>query len=129
MRAELLDLLWEAAEPNVFISKECFINNLDGWELEPVENDGELILILLKRGPELHFQPFGKPIPRRVVHGVIQKVIDQNGYCLTKTPKEEIRQHRFNKIIGFRQVGEDEYDIHYRIDTLMRDRNENAPCL
>ena len=53
----------------------------------------------------------------------MQAIIDREGYVLTKTPKEEERQRRFNEAIGFEKIGEDEYDIHYRLD-----RMRSAPC-
>lgn len=125
----LKEAFWKKAEPFVYISREAFLRNFDGWEIEPIEHNGELIAITAVRGPEMHFQTTGKPIPRRIVHSVLQKIIDKHGYCLTKTPKEEARQHRFNRLIGFQQIGEDQYDIHYRVDTIMRDKNRSAECL
>lgn len=89
---------------------------LDGWEITPVENDGALVVVTLTKGPELHFQSFGRPIPRRIVRSIVQQIIDRHGYVTVKTPKIEPRQQRFNRAIGFRQVGEDEYDVHFRMD-------------
>lgn len=116
----LKDMLWEKAEPFLFITKEAFLINLDSWEIEAVEHEGELVAILVTKGPEMHFQGTGLPIPRKIVFGVLQKIIDQHGYALTKTPKDQTRQHRFNALIGWKAVGEDAYDIHYRIDALRR---------
>lgn len=120
--------LWRRAEPRLFITKEEFFRNLEGWTIEPIENDGEVIAITAVRGPEMHFETVGtgNPIPRRIVFSVLQKIIDQYGYALTKTPKEEIRQQRFNALIGWKAVGEDFYDIHYRIERLRGSHHERT---
>lgn len=117
---DLKEELWKRAEPFVFISREQFFAGLEGWTLEPWEYGGEVGLIVATKGPEMHFQTLetGKPIPRRVVYSVMQKIIDAHGYALTKTPKSDVRQHRFNALVGFKKIGEDEYDIHYRMDAL-----------
>lgn len=126
----LKDMLWAKAEPFLFITKEAFLGNLDGWEIKAVDHGGELIAILVTNGAEMHFQGTGRPIPRKIVFGVLQKIIDQHGYALTKTPKDQIRQHRFNTLIGWKAVGEDTYDIHYRIDALRGATQEGSgSCL
>ena len=120
MSDELKEILWRKAEPFLFISKEQFFTGLEGWTLEPWSYGGEVGVIVATKGPEMHFQTLetGKPIPRSVVYAVMQKIIDQHGYALTKTPKSDVRQHRFNRLIGFKQIGEDANDIHYRMDAL-----------
>lgn len=120
--------LWRKAELRLFITKEEFLRNLEGWDIEPIENDGEVIAITAVRGPEMHFETVGtgKPIPRRIVFEVLQKIIDKHGYALTKTPKEESRQQRFNALIGWKPVGEDLYDIHYRIERLRGSHHERT---
>lgn len=124
----VIDILWQRAESVLFISKEQFLASLDGWEIEPVEHDGVVLLITLTKGPELHFTSLdtGHPIPMGVVRAVVQKILDKHGHVIVKTPKLEGRQQRFNKAIGFVQIGEDEYDIHYRLDQFGRHRS--APC-
>lgn len=130
MRSEIVDRLWAVAEPNVFISKECFVNNLDGWEIEPVHIEGELAFATLTNGAAFHFQSFGtgKRISLSMIRDFLEKIIAVHGYATTKTPKEDARQHRFNLRFGFVVIGEDEYDIHYRIEQPMRHKNGNAKC-
>lgn len=117
---DLKEALWKKAEPVVFVTREQFLKGLEGWAIEPVEYGGEIGAVVISKGPEMHFQIIGSgnPIPRRIVHAVMQKIIDQHGFALTRTPKEDARQHRFNALIGFKAVGEDAYDIHYRMDAL-----------
>lgn len=131
MRRDILDRLWAVAEPTVFISKEAFVNNLDGWDITPITIDEELAFVFLVKGNALHFHTMGTghKMTMKIIRLIFQPIIDKYGFVTTRTPKEETRQHRFNAVMGWKAVGEDEYDIHYRIDSLMRDRNRNAPCL
>jgi len=109
---------WRKAEPKLFITRAQYFQQLEGWDIETVEFGGAIGAITITKGPEMHFVTLdtGKPIPRRVVGAVLQKIIDRHGYSLTKTPKDDHRQHRFNRLIGYFPVGEDLYDIHYRIE-------------
>lgn len=121
-RKQLVDRLWEKAEPMAFIPKKDFVKALKNWDIRPIVEDGVLIAIVGEDGPHMHFETTGsgKPIPRRVVIDILQRIIDRHGYAVTKTPKEEERQHRFNRLIGFEVTGEDEYDVHYKITQVRR---------
>lgn len=115
-RADLIEHIWKKAEPTVFFEKDIFVRAYDGWHIYPVVDKGLLLAIVAEKGPEFHFQAMGTSIPRRIVVSVLQGLIDRHGFAVTKTPKEENRQHRFNRLVGFEVTGEDEYDVYYRID-------------
>jgi hypothetical protein len=118
--ATLEDRLWEKAEPVLYITKEEFLKSLEGSYIEPIEIDGELAFATLQKGPLFHFHSFGtkRQISLKMIRAFLQKIIDQYGYAETRTPKDDERQHRFNTILGFKQVGEDEFDTHFRIERL-----------
>lgn len=120
MTPEIADLLWKDASEILFISKDEFLRGLEGWEVEPVEFEGKPAFAVLTKGPEFHFQSFGtgQPISMKMIRERLQKIIDAHGYALTRTPKIDVRQHVFNLAFGFTLVGQDEYDRHYRIETL-----------
>lgn len=121
MGSAVRDLLWAKARGNLFVTKEAFLASLDGWQIETWDEGGQMALVTLKKGPEFHFISTGVvAIPRRLVRQVLQSQFDQHGYVITRTPKHEARQHRFNRIIGFVKTGEDEFDIHYRMDSIRR---------
>lgn len=117
-RTDLIELLWKKAEPMFFAAKDDFIRGLINWEIYPIIEGGQIVVIVATRGPQMHFETMetGRQITRRIVRLVLEPLIAKFGYAVTKTPKEEIRQRRFNELIGFVVVGEDEYDIHYRIE-------------
>jgi hypothetical protein len=118
---ELTDLLWERAQTVLFISKEEYLQQLEGWDIRPVHDSrGEIGWITVQKGPEFHFQNVGptRLLPMRVIREFLQGVIDRHGYALTRTPLEDIRQQRFNRRFGFVEVGCDAFDIIFRIDRL-----------
>lgn len=121
----LTDLLWEKASTVLYVTKAQFLASLEGWTITPVEHAGELVVITVTKGPELHFQALGKPIPMAVVRSIVGTILEQHGHVVVRTPKTEPRQQRFNRAIGFVQTGEDDYDIHFRMD---RFRERSAPC-
>jgi hypothetical protein len=117
---ELSDLLWEKAEPVLFITKDEYLATLAEWVIKPVHLDGELAWITVQKGPEFHFQSVGKTrvMPLRLIREFLQGILSEHGFALTKTPIEDTRQQRFNERFGFHRVGQDQYDVHYRLDHL-----------
>lgn len=79
----------------------------------------------LINGPEIHFAKFdASPLTPRHVRRV-QQLVREYGYATTRVPKEDTRIQRFAERIGFRQVGEDQYDMHYRIEAF---RGKETTC-
>ena len=118
-RAECIALLFE--QTPFYDTLEKFTQSLDGWELDIVEADGEIAGVFVVRGPEFHFAKFSDmPATRAHLKKYPGLLIEQYGYAVTKTPKTDTRQQRFNERLGFYKTGEDEYDIHYKIDILRR---------
>lgn len=114
MNQAILDRLWKDAEPNFFGTREDFLKKWDGWFITTY-NDSFIALV---RGPEFHFHSFccNSPMPMKIIRSFLQNLIDLNGFAQTRTPHEDERQHRFNKLIGFKEVGRDEFDVIYRIE-------------
>lgn len=114
MRIE--DLIWEQVSQVLFVPREQYLEALATYTIEPVYRDGLLLGAVLRKGPELHFVTFkAGPIPRQVVREALAPQFETYGYVVTRTPKVDTRQHRFNRLVGFRPVGEDAYDIHYEL--------------
>ena len=116
----LTDILWGKASPSLFITKEAFVQNLAGWDIKPVMVDGVLAFITVQKGPDFHFQSLGTGhrITLRMIRDFLEPIIREHGFAATRTPKGDTRQRRFNERFGFKQVGEDVFDIHYRIEEL-----------
>ena len=116
---DLVGALWEHSP--LFVSREEFERTLDGWTLEPVHDAaGEVAVIFVVKGPEFHFCKLDETYQatREILRRYPGELIARHGYALTRTPKEDRRQRRFNERLGFYAVGEDEHDVHYRIDKL-----------
>ena len=103
---------------DVKISYLEFALSLEGWEVKPVFQDDKLIAILKFKGSEFHFHSFGKHSFTRyqMMSKVFIPLWEKYGYARTRTPKEDIRQQRFNERFGFRKIGENDNEIHYQID-------------
>jgi hypothetical protein len=117
---DLREALWAEAEPRLYISKEQFYEWLEGWSIKPIHIDGDLAFITLRKGCEFHFTVMCTKhrITMPIIRECLQPIIDDHGYADTKTPHCEERQHRFNRRLGWRETGRDEFDIHYRIEKL-----------
>lgn len=114
--ASLEDLIWEQASQYLFIPKEQYMAELAAYSLEPVTRDGRLLAVVMRREDELHFVTFkAGPLSREMVRSALEPQLREFGRVTTRTPKVETRQHRFNRVVGFRQVGEDEYDVLYEM--------------
>ena len=121
--SEVIDLLWAEIEPIAFITREHFERGLAAWDIETVEDDaGRLAFAAMTQGPEFHFASFntGKAISLAMIRERLAPIMDRFGYVTTRTPIEGAnRQHRFNKILGFKEIGQDEFFVTYRME---------APC-
>ena len=119
---EIIDALWKPIEPTVYITRDQFMRGLAEWDIHMVTINDHPSFITMTRGTEFHFTSLGTgaPITLAMIRGVLEPIIAAHGCVTTRTPKEGAdRQHRFNRILGFRVVGEDEFHTHYRLD---------APC-
>lgn len=105
---------------------EYFAESLDGWEIEDHYIGDDLAVITMRKGPEVHFfsAGLGKTLTWSRFRDFMQKVIDEEGYLCTKTPKSYVRQIRFNELVGFYKTGEDDFDFYYRIDKI----RGSKPC-
>jgi len=118
-RKQCLALLFEQSP--LYLTREQFDKTLDGWDFDIVEANGAISMVFVSKGPEFHFAKFDDtPASRGHLKKYPGSLIEKYGYAVTHTPKTDARQQRFNERLGFYKTGEDEYDIHYRIDSLRR---------
>lgn len=120
MTPQILDLLWEKSAPVLYISKEEYLAELNGWDITPVEIDGQLSFITVVKGPLFHFVSLGtkQRIRPSMIREFLGRIVSAHGYAETRTPVEDVRQQRFNLAYGFQEVGQDGFDIIYRIDRI-----------
>jgi hypothetical protein len=119
-RAEIIDLLWNIDEKVLYLSKTQYVDSLDGWRIAPHYEGGVMVGATITKGSEFHFATFGGQwkMTRADIRRYLRPLIDRYGYVTTKTPKEDTRQGRFNKILGFFVTGEDEFFTHYKLERL-----------
>lgn len=113
--ADIKDRVWAQVEPTVYVGRDEFF---EGWTIDGVEINGELVAAVLTRGPEIHYASLGtgRPLTLKMFRRHLQPIIDAHGYATTRTPKDDLRQARFNELIGFKAAAEDEFFVHYRIE-------------
>lgn len=128
-RNDLIAIMWRAVESSVFISRQDFVDGLDGWEIAAKEIDGEMIGATLTKGPEFHFVTFGpkKAFPRALMRECVQPIIDRYGFVRTRTPSDDTRQCRFNRAVGFTVESTDDYFTTFRMERLSL--HGRSPCL
>jgi hypothetical protein len=116
MRDQILNRLWNDDEPLLFITKEQYLESLESWDIVTY---GESFVALVK-GPSFHFHSFaqGDRLPLRVIKNFLQNLINEHGHAETRTPHEYEKQHRFNRLLGFKECGRDEFDVIYRIERI-----------
>ena len=116
-RNACIDLLYEQCP--LFITLEQFASTLDGWDIDPIfRADQSIGAVFISNGPEFHFAKFGSDIhaTREHLKKYPGELIKRFGYAITKTPKDDTRQIRFNERLGFYKSGETEYDIIFKIE-------------
>lgn len=123
---DIIGRLWQDCP--LFLSREEFAKTLDGWTIEPVEVDGRTIGVFLVKGPEIHFSKFDDTSVTRSHLARLAQLIAEHGHAITRTPKDDVRMLRLNQRLGFYKVGEDEWDVHLRIDKLRQGAKEQT-CL
>lgn len=120
--AELRERIWQQVQETLFISRDQYMRDLEPWTLEPVEIDGKVAFVIMVKGPAIHLVSFrtGHKFPLRAFTRRVQALIEQHGHVETKTPIWEAKQQALNEAFGFTRVGQDEYDVVYRLDRLPR---------
>lgn len=126
--ADVVEKIWQQVNPATYVSRQEFVSGLEGWVITPRDIDGETIGATLVRGAEFHFVTFGlrKAFPSALIAECLQPIIDQHGFVVTRTPKEDVRQRRFNTLIGFRVVSEDEYYVNFHLNQLNLHRGKSC---
>jgi hypothetical protein len=122
------ELIWAAVEPTVYITREQYFAGLDGWEITPHLVGGALVGAALSRGPEFHFMTFGAKwrLTRADIRRYLAPILAAHGRVETKTPHEDARQRRFNRILGFEETGADEFYVHLTLRRLPF--SKDTPC-
>lgn len=125
---DIVEKIWQQVNPTIFASRQDFVSGLEGWDIVPRDIDGSTIGATLTRGPEFHFVTFGlrKTFPSSLISECLQPILDKHGFVVTRTPKDDIRQRRFNALIGFRVMSEDEYYVNFHMDQLHLHRGKSC---
>jgi len=130
MRTDILERLWLANEEAVYITKQEFMANLADWDVAPHYAGDVMVAAVLRRGSDFHFATFGDKwtLTRADIRRYLTPILEQYGCVTTRTPKNDARQSRFNKLLGFVSTGEDEFCIHYKLEQSSPKNIRGASC-
>lgn len=120
-RQALLDLAWRKVSDQLYVTPEQFAESMSGYELSPEFNvDGEIHSVVIHAGPDFHFLTLGPKwsLNKDILSRWPGKLIEQFGYATTTTPLDDVRQHRFNKRLGFFEVSRDNVNVNYKIEKM-----------
>jgi hypothetical protein len=124
----LTRILWEHSP--IFTTFDEFAKRLEGWTIDPLYGPRGLEAIFVVKGPAFHFAKIDPEA--RATKAVLERypgqLIEKYGYATTSTPKTDTRVLRFNRAIGFVVTGEDELDVHQRIERLRFMNTKDTPC-
>ncbi len=119
-RQACVEILFQHVSRILPVTRLAYTNMLDGWTLEPIEHDGEVIGAIMLLNHEIHIavtpgvtKHWAK---RWMMREFIDKRIQQFGYLTTAASKKNPVAIRIIERLGFYRVSEDEQYIQYRID-------------
>jgi len=120
LRESLIKKFYEKSEPFLFLTEKEFSESFKDWTMICHPDKEDPAFVAFVKGPEFHFVSMERRVPLslKTIKDFLRVIIKHKGYALTRTPHEDKRQQRFNELIGFQKISEDEYDIHYRIEKI-----------
>jgi hypothetical protein len=131
MRTVLLEKLWRANEDVLYVTKQEFMASFADWDIAPHYAGDTLVGATLTKGSDFHFASFGAKwtLTRADIRRYLSPILAQYGCVTTRTPKDDVRQSRFNKVVGFVPTGEDEFYTHYKLEQSLPKNIRGASCL
>lgn len=116
--SDLIAALWK--DSPLFLTLEEFTRGLEGWQLDPIPGPQGVAGVVVHKGPHFHFAKFDPSfqVGRDILKRYPGELIARYGYAETKTPIDDARQQKFNQRLGFFVTGQDEFDLHMRIEKL-----------
>ena len=118
LASDLIAALWK--DSPLFLTLEEFTRGLEGWQLDPIPGPQGVAGVVVHKGPHFHFAKFDPSfqVGRDILKRYPGELIARYGYAETKTPIDDTRQQKFNQRLGFFVTGQDEFDLHMRIEKL-----------
>ncbi|MGE5650944.1 MAG: hypothetical protein ACM34A_12175 [Bacillota bacterium] len=118
MRDAALRVLYESVKARVGVDFEHFSKSLDGWNITPLEQDGELIGAFIERDGEIHVGYGSKPKGSIVKHinETLRRLVDEMGAVTTKVSEQNIAGLRFCKRLGFIETMRDSGIVFMRCE-------------
>ena len=109
------DAIWDKVKEQISTGKQTFMGVLSEWLVTPIMIDGVLAFATVTREREFHFVSFGhkKRLSFKMGREWLTPILDRYGSVITKTPKDDLRQRRFNEAVGFVPCGEDGQFVNY----------------
>jgi len=121
---EIPEALWRKASEQLYCSRDAFLAHLAEWKMTVLHVDNAPAFVVLEKGNEFHVDSLGtgKPFPMKAFLREVYRIAGEHGHAITRTPKDTDKQHDVNARLGWTQVGEDDFDIIYRVEKTPRSK-------
>lgn len=101
---------------------------LEGWEVLPYHQDGELVGAAMMRGTEFHC--FTRPtfkLRRKAMREFLEPLFSRHGMLTTRVHHSDLSNQRFNAAFGFKRTWSDD-QFHYYILTELPFGKKEQKC-
>lgn len=116
---EIEQMVFDAMSETLYIDEPKFFELIQNWQLTPEYKEGKLCGVVMTKGPEIHFVTAKlRSITRADLRKYLIPLIQTFGYAQTRAPIKDVRQARFNQLIGFELYGQEGIDNLFRITCL-----------
>jgi hypothetical protein len=113
-----LKLVHQSISDRYSIAFEDFEKVMDGWDIIPLEQNGQLLGAVITKGAELHVGYGIKPQGSIIKHikATLVKLIEKYGYAVTTVENNYPVGLQFCKRLGFYEIKEENSKIYLKID-------------
>lgn len=117
-RDAIIEVIYKSVEHRAPFTLAQFGQALHGWDVLPLEENGELIGGVLSKGNELHVGYAKQPRAsiRPYIRAILGAALEKHGTVLTSIQSENIVGLRFCERLGFVKIHEEGGTIRLRCD-------------
>lgn len=128
-REALLEPIIASIRKGTSLSRPQILQELESWEVKPLDFEGRHVATLIVKGTEVHFAlaPGWRPAGshRGAVRAVLQPVFDRFGFLTTRVLHGRYAQKAFVQKLGFRPTWHDANVEYYLLGSMPFERKKS----